>query len=374
MLMQPRTLLISALACAAAWLCSCGGSDDSKLGPEPGGSGGAAGAASDASAGSGESTGMDAAAEAGEDAAAGGGGAEASAADATEEPLPSLADPAEPGPCATTAVDGKAGSTGVHCVVPTSGPHPAPYPIVLFAHGFQLDSARYYAYLERLGSFCYVACTVDYSNLSGQDQDPVTMSKALDWAIAESQGTGALSGKVDAARAGSMGHSRGGKAAVNAAAQDDRFKAVLGLDPVNSCPPLSSSCPDAIAKMPDLAIPSAFLGETLDSQASGLSQACAPAADNYQKFYAAAQSPSLEVTVAGANHMSFVADLSNCLACGFCKPATADHNAVLALSLSYAAAFFERRLRGNGAYDEFLTGAKAQERYVDTGLATLQSK
>jgi dienelactone hydrolase len=288
--------------------------------------------------------------------------------DASDEPLPPAPDPALPGPCATTSLDGKAGSTAVHCVVPSDGPEPAPYPVVLIAHGFSIESSRYYAYADRLGSFCFVACTVDYSNVLGQDQDPVAVSAALDWALASA----ALAGKVDPDRAGSMGHSRGGKAAVMAAIQDSRFKAVLGLDPVDACPALGSGCPEAITQIPSLAVPTAFLGETLDAQGPG--QACAPAQDNYQLFYQAAQSPSLEITVNGANHMSFVADLSNCLACGFCKPATADHQAVLDLSLSYTAAFFQRWLRGAASYDEYLTGAAAQTRYVQSGLIALQSK
>ena len=351
-------------------VCSCGSSGQELM--EPAGNGGSSGAQD-----GGAEVGFDAAEEqsTGEEAGAGAGGAEASAGDAAQEPAQPAIDPALPGPCNATAFDSKAGSIGVHCVVPSDGPYPAPYPAVLFAHGFQIDSARYNAYIERLGTYCYVGCTVDYNNLASQEQDAAAMVAALDWAIAESaKPSGPLAGKVDSARVGGMGHSRGGKAAVVAAAQDARFRAVLGLDPVNACPPLSSNCPDAVGMMSALAIPTGFLGETTDSQSSGLGQACAPADGNYQKFYQAAQSPSLEVTVLGANHMSFVADLDNCIACGLCKKATADHQAVLELSLSYTVAFFERWLREAASLDDYLTGSKAQERYVQSGQATLQSK
>jgi predicted dienelactone hydrolase len=246
---------------------------------------------------------------------------------------------------------------------------------VLIAHGFQIDPTRYYGYADRLGTFGYVACTVDYSNLQGQDQDPVSISAALDWVVAESaKPSGNLAGKVDGALVGVMGHSRGGKAAVMAASLDNRFKAVVGLDPVNSCSPLGGNCPNGVDALSSMSIPTLFLGETVDDGTAGGLQPCAPAADNYQKFYASAPEPSVQVTVLGANHMSFVVDLSNCLACGFCKTATADHQAVIDLSYSYTVAFFERRLRGIADYDAYITGAMAQDRYVQPGLATLESK
>jgi dienelactone hydrolase len=343
----------------AALACSCGSKGSDLIGENPGGQAGSAGEAG--------SVGEDAQADITEEGAAGTSGEDAQT-DAAEEPQPTASDPALPGPCATTTIDGKTGSTSVHCVVPSDGPYPAPWPVVFIAHGFNLEPPRYYAYADRLGSFCFVACTVGYSDLANQSQDPAAVTAAFDWVLAEAS----LADKVDPDRAGTMGHSRGGKAAVLAAVQDTRFKAVLGLDPVNSCPPLSSNCPNALDAIGALAVPTTFLGETLDSQ--GIGQACAPAADNYQKFFQGAQSPSLEVTVNGANHMSFVADLDSCLACGLCKQATADHQAVLDLSLSYSVSFFQRWLRDLASYDDYLTGDAAQQRYVQTGLATLQSK
>ncbi|MBI5531348.1 MAG: hypothetical protein HY898_01440 [Deltaproteobacteria bacterium] len=364
------------VAVTLTWIASplaCGSSSGSDL-LAASGSGGAGGADSgtEASAGTGGQAGSDQP-DAQSDVSEEPGDQPDAQPDSSPE-ASALPDPAQDGPFAHEASDGKAGSISVHCVVPTAGPSAPPYPIVLIAHGFQLESSRYYPYADRLSSFGYVACTVDYSNLSGQDKDPVAIIQVLDWVIAESaKPSGPLAGQTDANLVGVMGHSRGGKAAVMAASLDARFKAVLGLDPVNSCPGIGT-CPDGIKAMESMSIPSAFLGETVDDGSGGGLQPCAPAADNYQKFYASAQPPSLQVTVNGANHMSFVSDLSNCLACGFCKTASADHQAVLDLAYSYTVAFFERRLRAIVQYDDYLTGAKAQERYVDTGLAVLESK
>jgi hypothetical protein len=125
--------------------------------------------------------------------------------------------------------------------------------------------------------------------------------------------------------------------------------------------------------MPSLHIPTGFLGETTD--ASGGFQPCAPAAENYTTFYAGTNSPSLAVTVIGANHMSFLDDAAGCgFTCNLCNTATLANNVVNSMGHAYVAAFYERYLRGNAGYDTYLTGADAQSRYVATGQATIQSK
>ncbi|MFS8069859.1 MAG: chlorophyllase/cutinase-like alpha/beta fold protein, partial [Byssovorax sp.] len=127
--------------------------------------------------------------------------------------------------------------------------------------------------------------------------------------------------------------------------------------------------------VPMLTIPTVFLGETIDSTAGGFGQACAPAADNYTTFYAGAKTPSLAVTVTGANHMSFLDDTASCgFTCSFCKMATAPNAQVNAMARAYVVAFYERHLRGDLGYDTYLTGAQAQARYVATKQATIQSK
>jgi chlorophyllase len=263
----------------------------------------------------------------------------------------------------------------MHCVVPDGV---GPFPIVIVAHGFQLPAAQYYGYAERLGSFGYVACTADYpAGLSPNHAESAKdLSGALDWAIAASAAAGnPLSAKVDAALAGVMGHSLGGKLSVLAAKQDARFKAVLGLDPVDSamfCNP--TACPDASNTLP-LPIPTAFLGETLDSAAGLGGQACAPAADNYQTFYAAAAAPSYELTFLGANHMSFLDDPAGCgFVCGLCKPATLGHADAIATARALTVAFFERHLRGRTEYESWLIGADAKARFVDPGIVAVKSK
>ncbi len=287
-----------------------------------------------------------------------------------------VSDPAQDGPYLYTEIDkttpASGGSMAIHCAYPTSGPEDGPYPVVVVAHGFQLPPDQYYGYVRRLASFGYVALTADYSaslfsvnNVKNAED----LLAALDWAGAAPE----LAGKVDVNNAGMTGHSMGGKLALLAATMDARVKASITLDPVDSSMNCSATdCPDVSMLLP-IPIPTGFIGETTD--ASGGFQPCAPAADNFTTFYGAASSPSLEVTVTGANHMSFLDDVASCgIVCNFCNQATASNQEVNGLSKAFVVAFYERYLRGNQGYDDYLTGPKAEALYVATNKASIASK
>jgi dienelactone hydrolase len=291
------------------------------------------------------------------------------------------ADPGAPGRYATaslsdTWVSGVTGdSLPMDAVYPVDT-HDAPYPIVVFGHGFLIPPDAYTAYLSELASFGYVAVSSDYPDPADGPVDNINdgydLAAGLDWALASKT----LNGRVDVTRAGVMGHSRGGKAAVLAALQDHRFKAVYGLDPVDSPPPAPvtcnpvTQCPDAYLEIAALQVPTLFVGETLDSLGA---LACAPASGNYAVFYAHANAPSIEVTVNGASHVSFVPDWNACgLACEVCQTPTLPQASAVSLASSYAVAFFERNLRGDAAYQTWLDGAQARARFG--GEATITSK
>jgi chlorophyllase len=290
-------------------------------------------------------------------------------------------DPAKDGPYAITEIDATtqaaltSDTVSLHVAYPTAGPTAGPYPVVVLAHGFTLSPTFYSGYIKRLATFGYVAMTADYNDTTKSNvRDADNLRGALDWALAATE----LAGKVDAGKAGVMGHSRGGKAAVIAASRDARFKAVLGLDPVDgsklSCDPIAD-CPDASSLMTTLTIPSAFLGETTD--ATGFIQACAPAADNYTTFYGSAPAKSVEVTLPGANHLTFLDDPAACgVKCSLllCNAEAGAHADLINLAHAMTVSFFERNLRGDAAQDAYLTGAQAQSRYVTPGLATIRSK
>jgi dienelactone hydrolase len=231
-------------------------------------------------------------------------------------------------------------------------------------------------YAKRLASFGYVACAIDFpSGFTGSDnpKQAAIIRGGIDWLVEQSASGGSpLTGLVDASKIGTTGHSLGGKLSLLVATQDDRVGASITLDPVDAGGPTGCNppeCVDVSEEVDALTIPTGFLGETIDAQTSGF-QACAPEADSYATFYAKAPSPSFALTVNGANHVSFIESSG----AGFCNAATADNAEVVALSVAYVTAFYERHLRGLAAYDAYLTGDVAKERYLDTGKATLETK
>ncbi|PCC69700.1 Chlorophyllase enzyme [Nannocystis exedens] len=295
----------------------------------------------------------------------------------TDEPGDAIYDPAEDGPwqfgelAAELDVDGEA--IGVTAYYPTQGPEGGPYPVVTLAHGFNLPPTQYTSYATRLASHGYVVLNVDHAGYIFGAVDHVANANqvlaALDWA-AEHPVLGDIS---DVDNVGATGHSLGGKISVLAAMYDARVKASLTLDPVdgaNMCPNMQA-CPDVSGMLP-IAIPLGFLGETLDT--AGF-MACAPAAENFTTFYAEASAPALQVTVHGANHMSFLDDVGSCgITCSFCQQPTLDNAVVNDVARAYVVAYYGRWLRGNAGYDTYLTGAEAQQRYVDMGLVTIAEK
>ena len=289
-----------------------------------------------------------------------------------------LGDPSADGPFAIAEKDATAkiasttDSVAIHVAYPTAA---GSFPVIVVAHGFQLPPTQYYGYVKRLATFGYVALTVDFpTSLAGNDnpRQAKDLIGAVDWV----KGDATVGAKVDATKVGMSGHSLGGKLALLAATLDPRVKAAFVLDPVDSGGPGGCNAPTCVVVkdlMPTLTVPTGFLGETAD--AVGGFSSCAPAADNFTTFYAQAKTPSLQVTALGANHMSFLDDVTKCgFTCGFCNASTAPNAQVAGMARALMVAFYERHLRGNAAYDTYLTGADAAARYVTTSQATIVSK
>ena len=286
-------------------------------------------------------------------------------------------DPNVDGPWDATAISDQIDidnlSLDVAGFYPSSGPQAVPYPLVIIAPGFQLPIGQYSEYAHRLATHGYVAVVAEYSvDLLSPDHVAAAarLSAVIDWAATKTE----LDGVVDTTTVGMSGHSLGGKLAVMATVGDARVKASITLDAVDgtqaNC--TTEACPDASALLP-VAKPFGFLGETLDSE--GQFQACAPASENFLTFYGSADTPSLAVIVNGAGHVSFLDDASSCgLVCSFCNTPTVDNATVNALARAYVVAFYQRYLKGDDRYEDYLTGATAQARYVNSGLVQLESK
>ena len=120
------------------------------------------------------------------------------------------------------------------------------------------------------------------------------------------------------------------------------LKGFFGIDPVDNAGM-------AAAQLGTIAIPSAFLGETTDSGSSD----CAPAAQDYDVLYAAAPSPSVELTAVGADHTEFE-DPASCSFCTLCTKGSADAAMVLRYATRYLMSFFARELLGDTRIDPTL--------------------
>ncbi len=222
------------------------------------------------------------------------------------------------------------------------------HPVVSLSPGLLQTSPAYAVYGRRLASHGIAMLVRD---------DPGALTVTTDVAadIAYTVTTwmpGALGAKVDVARVGLAGHSRGGKATLLAAegALHGKLKAWFGLDPVDAAAfSGGAQARDTIAL---LGVPTAYLGAQLSST-------CSPAADNFDVLFAASAAPSVEVTAVGAGHTQ-LEDQTSCSACNLCTPAgTADSKTVLAHALRYLTAFFARELLADTRVGAAFEGAGA---------------
>ncbi len=240
-------------------------------------------------------------------------------------------------------------------------------PLVVFKHGYQLSTTNYAMLLQRIASHGFVVIGVNTSSsfIGGptniDERDAILHT--IDWAL----GAAPFAASVDATHILVMGHSRGGKDAVLAAAADTRITAALLLDPVNGCGPgmgFSATCPDAASatEAGALTIPVGVMGETNDG--SGGFMPCAPTAQNYATIYAAihASSWAVQWTFADAVHMTFTDDGGGTFG-SFCAMEPTNVATLRDDIRTMSVAFARYHLRGETDMAAWLTGAS-----VPTGI------
>lgn len=224
--------------------------------------------------------------------------------------------------------------------VPSGG---APHPLVIVSPGFQMDRAQYASYARHLATWGFVAILTDYADrgiFADHTKLAADVPAVITWALPRPELA------IAPTQIATAGHSLGGRISVFAASLDPRIKAVVGWDPVDANSP--SVAPE---KMTAMTAAVAVIGET--TNASGGGMPCAPAADNFTQFYAAAPSPALSMTFAGADHMDWVDDPS-CGFCGFCTAGTATPDAVRKATRRLDVAWLRRQLLGDTAMDAWL--------------------
>ena len=241
-----------------------------------------------------------------------------------------------------------------------------PFPLVVLSHGFQLNGEGYNVLGDRLASHGFVVVSPSYGDSLFNALSHTALAQivvaTIDWAAAENARSGsALFGHLDLDNIGVTGHSRGGKQSIYAAILDPRIKAVFGIDPVDSGPPVGGNDPVAYPsltpeRMGELTVPFAAIGAGRGGETTffGLGPACAPAADNYQAYFDAAGAPAFEYLVGDAGHLDFVDDCGFlCTTCGQGSDATVGRN----FAAQTAVAFFKVFLAADESYRPWVDGA-----------------
>lgn len=125
-------------------------------------------------------------------------------------------------------------------------------PAIAFGHGFLQPPSRYAGLLTHLASWGVVAAApgTHRGPLASHRLFASDLRTALDICVGVRLGEGAIS--VDPGKLGLAGHSFGGGAAVLAAAEDDRVKAVATLAPAQSRPSATDAA--ALCEMPGLVL------------------------------------------------------------------------------------------------------------------------
>lgn len=255
-------------------------------------------------------------------------------------------------------------------------------PAVLFFHGFQLSGPPYASYAQRLASHGFIVLLPSIGDSLLSARTHVTLGNdaiaMLDWVLAQdTTGGSPISGIVDIDHIGVGGHSRGGKQAVLAAIEDDRFDAIFTLDAVDAGPPFGSNPTDFPSLTPErvdeLTIPSAWVGAGRGAEVSiPFSPACAPEDDNYAAYFAGAPSPSFEYLLNQAGHLDFLDSCSG-VACFGCP---SGDNAEFTRDVSRAAmtAFFAVYLLDDSRYRPWVDGAAVDAWDASGGLLDFTSR
>jgi predicted dienelactone hydrolase len=216
--------------------------------------------------------------------------------------------------------------------------------LVVISPGFQMARTQYTSYAAHLATWGFVVILADYTDTSffaDHQKAADDIRAVITWALARPD----LG--IDSSKVAATGHSLGGKLSILAASSDPRIKAIVAWDPVDSNSP--SVAPQLMGTV-GAAI--AVIGET--TNATGGMMPCAPGAENFQQFYAAARSPALAMTMNGADHMDWVDDPS-CAFCGFCTAGTLSPSTTRTATKRLDVAWLRRQLFGDTAMEPWLS-------------------
>ena len=204
-------------------------------------------------------------------------------------------------------------------------PRGAPYPALVFAHGFLATPFMYSGNGRHLASWGYVVAIPDFpdEDVELRASDVGHLFSCLEALNADEDSR--FFQQIDARRFGLVGHSLGGLTTMMVSARDVRVKAAVALDPVRPPGVWRKGSWDYRAEGPGLSAPLAVIAAP--------AQRCNLFA-NYRKMYAAA----------GSSHKAQYV-LVNGSHCDYMDVPSSHHFAVETCSRLCGKAFSEERLR-----------------------------
>lgn len=250
------------------------------------------------------------------------------------------------------------------------------FPLVIISPGFQLSTSQYQSYCEGLAAWGFFTVIRDL-NVIGFSADHPAMAADLSALIdtLTDPATGYLP-YLNPDHIAAAGHSLGGKLSALAAADDARIGAVLGWDPVDSDPPNGFGVGASVVpeRGPDLTTPLLVFGETLDeTPVFGFGPACAPADQNYTRYYEAAAGPAVEITFTDADHVDWLDNTLCGLFCNSCWQGTADDEVVKSLTLRTSVAFLLSHLQGEPGLEPWISGERLDDA-ISSGTLTVRAR
>jgi dienelactone hydrolase len=222
-------------------------------------------------------------------------------------------------------------------------PTGAPYPAVVFGHGWLATPDMYRSTLVTLASHGYVvmAPASESQLFPSHPRFAQDMGQCLTWLEQENaRADSRLYGHIDRASLGIAGHSMGGGASMLAAAADDRIKAVVALAPAETWPD------SAIAAAAQIHVPIIFIAGSEDT--------FTPPAQNAEPMYDNANPPKQLVILIGGYHCGFIDPDVPVV----CDSGSMNHQRQLDITWQRTIGFFDRYLKGDQGAGEQLRGSR----------------
>ena len=232
------------------------------------------------------------------------------------------------------------------------------YAVIVFQHGFLMDTAYYDSMLTRIASHGFiVAAPQMYAPGDNPVGKPTSGEEAANarviWQGLDVTLAAALPAGVEARtdRLGVAGHSRGAKVIWNNLIADPSLAmAAVGVDPVDGNGVLGGDPAVLPSGGVNFSMPVLLIGAGLGPVQSGIfGPACAPAQDGYLSFYAASQSPVYELVATEYGHLDMLEDQpAGCgFVCSACEDGSGPRSSMRSATAGWTVALMRSALQGS---------------------------